>query len=144
MWFEDFAGGTEQGHLNLGQVFKKIHFETFSLKKILHKETTTNTYEGHTFFFTEHGNRNKEVARFTMRSDQVFYIVEDARFPPPRDLRERTDRELAFQAEYFNRTGIHWRHYFGPGGPRASPTLFMWPADEIGEVHTLVSNEGKW
>jgi len=126
MWFEDFAGGSEQGHLNLGQ------------------ETTTNTYEGHTFFFTEHGNRGKEVARFTMRSDQVFYIVEDPRFPAPRDLRERTERELSFQAEYFNRTGIHWRHYYGPAGPRAPPTLFMWPADEIGEVHSLVSNEGKW
>jgi hypothetical protein len=44
----------------------------------------------------------------------------------------------------FDSVGIRWRHYYGPNGPRAPPKLFMWPANEIGEVHYLESEEGKW
>lgn len=45
---------------------------------------------------------------------------------------------------FFDYVGIKWRHYYGPNGPRAPPKLFMWPANEIGEVHSLESGEGKW
>lgn len=71
MWYEDGEGGSEQGHLSLGQVrafIMKYHCQLFEFEM---KETTTNTYEGHVFFFTEYDNRNKEVARFTMSPDQV-------------------------------------------------------------------------
>ena len=54
------------------------------------------------------------------------------------------NREEAFQKEYLERTGIQWRHDFGPSGPRDPPSLFMWPADEVGQVHKTVSNEGYW
>lgn len=52
-YYENGLGGTFQGTLILG------------------KETTTNTYEGHVFFFTERGNKDNEIARFTMTKDQV-------------------------------------------------------------------------
>lgn len=53
MWFDDGRGGTEQGHLSTGQ------------------ETTTNTYEGHVFFVTELGHKDKVIARFTMVKEKV-------------------------------------------------------------------------
>jgi hypothetical protein len=52
-WWENGEGGAYQGTLTMG------------------KETTTNSYEGHVFFFTESGNKEKELARFTMHKDQV-------------------------------------------------------------------------
>lgn len=47
-------------------------------------------------------------------------------------------------AEYLNRTGIHWRHHFGYDGPRPPPILHMWPAQEIGQTHHVVSKNGHW
>jgi hypothetical protein len=53
IWYDDHRGGVESGHLSLGQ------------------ETTTNTYEGHEFFFTDYDNKRKVYARFRMQSGQV-------------------------------------------------------------------------
>ena len=39
------------------------------------KETTTNTYEGHVFYFTEPGDKNKELARFTMDKNVVGMLM---------------------------------------------------------------------
>jgi hypothetical protein len=43
------------------------------------KESTINTYEGHVFYFTEKGNKNKEFARYTMEKEHVseknYYII---------------------------------------------------------------------
>ncbi len=46
--------------------------------------------------------------------------------------------------EYYKRTGILWRHYYGPDGPRPPPSLFMWPASQVGEVHGVTSSYGFW
>lgn len=54
-YYENGKGGSFQGHLTLG------------------RESTINTYEGHVFFFTEAGNKDKELARFVMHKDQVIY-----------------------------------------------------------------------
>lgn len=45
---------------------------------------------------------------------------------------------------YYNRTGIHWRHYYDANGPRPPPRLYMWSADYEGQVHSVVSNQGYW
>jgi hypothetical protein len=52
-YFDDGGDGVFQGSLTLG------------------KETTINTYEGHTFYFTEKNNKSKELARFLMTADKV-------------------------------------------------------------------------
>jgi hypothetical protein len=46
--------------------------------------------------------------------------------------------------EYVNRTGVPWRHYYGPEGPRSPPVLFMWPAELVGNVHRMRSAQGYW
>jgi hypothetical protein len=56
IWYEDGKDGSYQGSLKLGQ------------------ETTTNTYVGHVFYFTEAGNKKKELARHVMRKEQVLYL----------------------------------------------------------------------
>jgi hypothetical protein len=52
-YYDDGREGTFQGTLTQG------------------KETTTNTYEGHVFYFTKKGKKHEEIARFSMRKDQV-------------------------------------------------------------------------
>ncbi len=74
----------------------------------------------------------------------MLYLIRDPSRPAPAALEEHTARELAFDEEYLNRTGLHWRHYFGPDGPRGPPTLFMWPAPEVGHVHKIAASEGHW
>eukprot|EP01034_Spumella_vulgaris_P031088 gene31088-38420_t len=126
IWYDDGGDGVEQGYLSLGQ------------------ETTTNTYNGHVFFFTEFGNRDNELARFTMDPDKVHYVIQDPAHPAPSQLRLQNDQEEAFMDEYLARTGLQWRHYYGPDGPRPPPVLHMWPADRVGDVHTVTSGEGQW
>ena len=125
-YYDDGQGGTEQGHLRPGQ------------------ETTTNTYETHEFFFTEAGRKDREIARFAMRKDRSLYVLHDAKNPVSRDVIDVSAREETFMEDYFRKTGILWRHFFGPNGPRAPPVLHMWPAKKVGTVHRVVSQEGLW
>jgi prolyl 4-hydroxylase len=128
IWYENGQGGSYQGSLSLGQ------------------ETTTNTYIGHVFFFTEKDNKAKEIARYVMRKEQALYLVEDPDFPPPAELRQQIDNELKYIEEYTNRTGVVWRHYYGPltNGPRSPPKLYMWSTPEIGYIHRTTSDAGFW
>ena len=113
-------------------------------------ETTTNTYHGHQFFFTEAGvsnpnDKKNEVFRAHITMEQSSYLIKDKpEFTIKSDVINLALREAAFQAEYLNRTGIQWRHYFGPNGPRDPPKLFMWPADKVGQVHKVVARHGYW
>lgn len=125
-WYDDGGEGVYQGTLTVG------------------KEASINTYEGHVFYFTESKNKQREVIRFVMDKDTVFYPVVDPLHPPPQDLQDLLTKHEAFDREYFQRTGLHWRHYYGFDGPRPPPSLYMWPAPNIGHNHTVVSSEGLW
>lgn len=57
MYYDDGGDGVLTAILRMGQ------------------ETTTNTYEGHVFYFTEHGQKHKEIVRFTMNSAEVIIII---------------------------------------------------------------------
>jgi hypothetical protein len=75
---------------------------------------------------------------------QTFYAIEDPAFPGDPALIQRVQAEQAFCDAYFNRTGIRYRHYFGPEGPRPAPVLAMLPAAEVGDVHKITSYNGVW
>lgn len=77
-------------------------------------------------------------------SSKVLYVVEDPEHPAPFALREQNEKEEQFMREYYAQHGVQWRHYFGPAGPRQPPSLYMWPADRVGDVHTVTSYEGQW
>jgi len=126
IWYENRQGGVFQGSLTLG------------------KEYTINTYEGHVFYFTNQ-DRSVEYARFTMRQDQVLYVIRDPQHPAPQHMLDHEAKEEKFMAEYeANNHGVQWRHYFGPEGPRAPPSMFMWPAAYVGQMHQVRSTEGYW
>lgn len=69
---------------------------------------------------------------------------------------DAADKEEAFLAGYYKQHGTHWYQYYGPQlvgagrgsrgavGPRPAPALFMWPANLVGEVHSVTSGEGYW
>ena len=126
-YYDDGRGGSFQGTLNGWG-----------------RETTTNSYAGHVFFFTEKGDKSKEIARFTIKEDQFLYVVSDESRPPPDELKIQLEKERKFNEDYLKRTGNIWRHYYGPNGPRPPPVLYMWPANEIGQLHTVKSYNGKW
>lgn len=126
MWYDDGRGGSSQGSLELG------------------KEYTVNSYEGHVFFFTRQGDKSKVFARHVVSGDKVLYIIQDPTNPPPQHMLDHMVKEEAFMREYLARTGLQWRHYFGPDGPRGPPILHMWPAKEIGQAHKVTTSEGYW
>ena len=53
MYWEDGRDGVAQGTLQSG------------------RETTTNTYEGHVFYFTQASNKSNEIARVLISKNQV-------------------------------------------------------------------------
>lgn len=135
MWF--YTGGAAghdgslQGILKMGQ------------------ETTLNGYLGHIFYFTaEEDGKDVEIARFPLQRTQVLYVVrpvkpEDWALVPPQ-LIDIDKKQSLFADEYFNRTGILWRHFFGKDGPRPPPVLHMWPATNLQQVHPIVSDQNYW
>jgi hypothetical protein len=126
LWYDDGGEGTMQAHLSPGQ------------------ETTTNTYVGHEFFATYGDNKDEEVCRFRITDDQTLYVINDDIHPAAQHIVDQTRREEKFMADYRNRTGIQWRHYYGLDGPRKPPESFMWPAHSIGDVHQVTSTAGYW
>ena len=125
--------------------------------------TTTNAYQGHHFFVVMHKESPDVPANrlcfVTVQADQVLYVFYDNRDPDsnnvepiPAEAKKLADEEQAFMSAYKEKTGIHWRHYFGPLtfqkgepiGPRPPPKIFMWPAESVGDVHEVVSPHSYW
>ena len=122
----------------------------------LGQTTTTNSYEGHVFYFTleqesffgggsvSNTNKGREVHRVRIHKEQTLYIIQDKENSPPSGIKKQADKEVEFTSQYFVEKGIQWRHFFGTQGPRPPPSLYMWPADQIGLVHKVDSPEGYW
>ena len=100
----------------------------FSGSIVLGTEVSTNTYEGHVFYFTEKGKKSNVIARLTMTNKQVrstyeiqtkkngfnpflhsksqaLYLIQDPNNPPPAYYLELAAKEEIFRNDYFNRTG---------------------------------------
>ncbi len=72
-----------------------------------------------------------------MNPDQVLYAYVDEATADPEDLK-RHKEEVAFSEDYKKKTGRHWLAYY-PKGPAQT---FIWPADTIGQKHTVTSKYG--
>ena len=75
---------------------------------------------------------------------QVVYPVTNPKYPIPEHLRRLNEEEAKFMADYYNRTGVHWRHYFGADGPRGPPILHMWRTERLGDTFNVTSSHGNW
>jgi prolyl 4-hydroxylase len=140
MWYDNGSNGVWQGRIRFG------------------RETSTTTYEGHEFYFTLHdtdtgrtGKKGKEVGRWKMKRDQSFYVITDPNHVPnssEQEVIDETNREIAYMEEYENRTGRLYlsscRDNHSNYMPRSAPVHFMWPADNVGDIHSVVTAEGFW
>jgi prolyl 4-hydroxylase len=142
MWYDNGQDGVFQGRIKFG------------------KESSTTTYQGHEFYFTLHdestgrsGKKGAEVGRWKMDRKQSFYLVEDPAFIPVAGSEEErvigeTFKEIAYMKDYEQRTGQLYyascRDADRSFLPRAPPVHHMWPADEIGQVHSVQTPEGFW
>eukprot|EP00607_Mallomonas_marina_P002246 CAMPEP_0182438228 /NCGR_PEP_ID=MMETSP1167-20130531/85614_1 /TAXON_ID=2988 /ORGANISM="Mallomonas Sp, Strain CCMP3275" /LENGTH=398 /DNA_ID=CAMNT_0024631491 /DNA_START=84 /DNA_END=1277 /DNA_ORIENTATION=+ len=108
------------------------------------QETSTASYEGHQFYYTPHDEPEVILGRHVVSKDVVLYTLSDSQYLASRAILEHTDKELNFISEYKNRTGLYWRSFYGKDGPRPPPVLYMWPAEQIGQVHKVTSKHGFW
>ena len=102
---------------------------------------STNSYQGHTFYFAERGAApEEELWRFKVEKGVNIYI-----FEPVLDESDSFYIDILtqkqFLEEYQRETGRAWIHHH----PRPRPSLHMWPVDAgIGHVHTVRSSEAPW
>jgi len=117
---------------------------TFHGRLDIMKETTTMTYEGHKFFFTKKEKKDVILGSHVMKKDQYIYEIEDPNFPPLVPHLEFMYKQKKFNEIYRNKTGLLWRSFYGDKGPRPPPSLYMWPAEQVGQVHRVNSSESFW
>lgn len=103
---------------------------------------TLNSYAGHAFKFVD-ATSGEMYKRFVMRSDTHLYVLE----PDADDVRTRESsqyrdakREQRFMAQYFKHHNTPWLSKYG----RPTPVLNMWPANHVGQTHTVVSDHPYW
>jgi hypothetical protein len=77
--------------------------------------------------------------------------VSNPKYPVSKEQQYLLEKEYEFMEEYKNRTGIHWRHFFGYADgpksepiPRPPPVLNMYKADHLGQTFNVTSTEGHW
>ena len=104
--------------------------------------TASSTYVGHTFAFVDRETRQR-IGTITMRADTTHYMLE------PEEGDDETRASAAYlkvvqrqrqRREYFAREGTHWLS----ADERPKPRLNIWPAEAIGQTHTVVSRHGYW
>ena len=103
------------------------------------------------FYFTDPDDQHKEIARVLITKEKPIYIIraddisdDELKTKLPRGVFDLAMKEQAFCDEYKIKNGLDWKHYYGPNGPRAPPTLYMHPADYVGQKIERVSSEGHW
>mmetsp|Transcript_29738 Transcript_29738/g.60779 ORF Transcript_29738/g.60779 Transcript_29738/m.60779 type:complete len:459 (-) Transcript_29738:262-1638(-) len=104
--------------------------------------TATTSYVGHAFRFLDPVTK-AVVVRLEMRADTTMYLI-----PPHEDDVETLNSEAylaaveqaAWYKDYFETTGVPWLSMH----ERPKPVLNMWPAERLGQVHTVLSKERFW
>jgi hypothetical protein len=101
-----------------------------------------NSYIGHSFFFAPVKEKTKRLKEITVHAKEVVYTLEPTPGSPSHDafIKDQEKQkflrdEHAFMEKYKKETGVFWRGVY----PRAKPVHYMWPADEVGQVHKVVS-----
>lgn len=126
MWDDGSEEGVFNGYLSGG----------------LGDRSTLMTYDGHTFAFVD-ATSGELYKKVTMRYD-VHYIVFQ---PDPIDestlqleAYKEAKREERFMAQYYKQNGQPWLARYG----RPPPVLNTWPANYVGQTHTIETNHSHW
>ena len=104
--------------------------------------TVLTTYGGHSFNLIDK-KTGEMYRRLTMRDD-VHYIVLE---PDTNDFAVLNSekyiaakREELFMRQYYQHYGFPWLAKFG----RPAPVLNIWPAEYLGQTHTVKTKHGNW
>lgn len=110
-----------------------------------HKHDSVGTYTGHAFNFYRKGTKDF-VARFVMKKGRTMYLITGS---DPEILKSeeylQLKRKESWMSSYMERTGRPWLSHFDleTGKPRGPAKHFIWPANYVGEKHTVVLSETK-
>mmetsp|Transcript_17097 Transcript_17097/g.28558 ORF Transcript_17097/g.28558 Transcript_17097/m.28558 type:complete len:555 (+) Transcript_17097:56-1720(+) len=140
IYYDDGEDGAYMGTLQPGQ------------------ETTITSYLGNEFFFVEEGFSKKRVGgSITVEPDKVLFLIHNNPDETDHALEEQeadpllssvsavSSAEVDFGSNYLMRTGVPWLHHFGlRTGPRHPPSLYMWPAQRLGQTHSVTTPEVYW
>eukprot|EP00613_Pedinella_sp_CCMP2098_P015363 CAMPEP_0171747796 /NCGR_PEP_ID=MMETSP0991-20121206/39687_1 /TAXON_ID=483369 /ORGANISM="non described non described, Strain CCMP2098" /LENGTH=412 /DNA_ID=CAMNT_0012347963 /DNA_START=304 /DNA_END=1542 /DNA_ORIENTATION=- len=105
-------------------------------------DSTTNSYPGHSFCFTEVSVASKGctspalLGRLTVNAQDYTYVFEDGSASEAH--KTLWAEEKAFDDDYFAKNGRHWVSFW----PRLPPALYMWPAETLGQVHSVTTKFG--
>eukprot|EP00927_Polykrikos_kofoidii_P051325 TRINITY_DN45115_c0_g1_i1.p1 TRINITY_DN45115_c0_g1~~TRINITY_DN45115_c0_g1_i1.p1 ORF type:complete len:506 (-),score=74.69 TRINITY_DN45115_c0_g1_i1:27-1370(-) len=104
--------------------------------------STVNTYVGHAFKFVDM-DTGRLYKRVEMLGGRHIYILE----PDEDDTETRNSarylqakEEETFMQEYYERHGMPFLSTYG----RSAPVVNMWPAEQLGQKHRVVSHETFW
>jgi len=104
--------------------------------------TATTTYVGHAFKFVDPDTKEL-IVRLEMRADTTMYIIE----PEESDIITQTSTnyltakaESEYYKNYYLENGIPWLSMHN----RPKPVLNMWPAERMGQQHTIISPASFW
>jgi len=101
------------------------------------EDSTTNSYIGHTFVFRM-PSTEEEVARITVRKGQVLYLIQDGSEVKDKKKLRETMEQLSFMKAYEEKAGRPWVASY----PKEPLSMYMLPAEQIGENKTVVSRHG--
>jgi hypothetical protein len=105
-------------------------------------QCSTNSYIGHRFTFVDPVTK-AHVMTHTMRPEATIYIVppaEDDAETLASDAYAEALAEARWREEYHAHHGTSWLS----AHPRPPPEANMWPAERLGQVHTVTSPHGFW
>lgn len=97
---------------------------------------------GEQMYFTADSDPDKIVGKFIFPANGGLKVLQYPLFL--NNHQHNGNRETDFETAYRARTGDTWWHYIDGDGPRPEVKFAMWPADFIGQVHTIESSEGIW
>ena len=112
------------------------------LTGVLGDRSVLMTYDGHAFSFVDVAT-GQLYRKITMRHDVHFIVLRpdgDDRETLESDAYRAAMREERFMAEYYKGLGRPWLARYG----RPAPVLNMWPANYVGQTHTVSTGHGHW
>jgi len=100
---------------------------------------STNSYIGHTFYFTKM-NSKEEIYRFSVQPNVNMYLIPFDSQTGDLQLYLKLKEEFDFNSQYLLQTGRPCVSNY----PRSPPILPIWPAQYVGQIHSIKSNSYFW
>jgi hypothetical protein len=152
---------------NLQAVKRDLYFwDKHSLQHTLQhvmepdSQTTTVAYKGHVFYWAPHNEPDVKLKQIEIvhQTDNFFVLLPSdeggaaalaehtgatsatAAAAAAEKLSKDYETEAKFRAEYFETNGFHWLGHH----PKEPPVHFMWPAEEVGQVHEVTTSHSPY